>query len=100
MEGYSVRIMPSAQIDALDVVDYVNTLAPEAAEQYFNLLVEKVTSLSKTPEVCSLSRDTQLRIRGYRAMPVNDYIVFYAISGKTVEIRRILYGKRQYEQLY
>ena len=99
MEGYSVRIMPSAQVDALDIVDYLNSLSPDLAQQYFDMLVEKISVLSKSPEEYSQARDTQLRIRGYRTMLVKDYIVFFTITGKKVEIRRILYGKRQYSQL-
>jgi hypothetical protein len=51
------------------------------------------------PERCPLAKDTQLRMRGYRTLLVKNYIVFYVINGKTVEVRRILFARRQYEEL-
>jgi plasmid stabilization system protein ParE len=51
------------------------------------------------PERCPLAKDIQLRLRGYRMLLVKNYIVFYLVSDKTVEIRRILYARRQYEGL-
>ena len=99
MEQYKVKIFPSAQNDLQDIVDYLNTLSPDAAIRYYDLIIEKVGTLTTMPERCPLAKDTQLRLRGYRTLFVENYIVFYVITGKTVEIRRILYAKRQYEGL-
>jgi len=99
MEQYSVKIFPTAQNDLKRIVDYLNTLSPAAAVRYYDLIVEKVRTLQTMPERCALARDLQLRLRGYRLLHVENYIVLYVIKGNTVEIRRILYAKRQYEQL-
>ena len=56
-------------------------------------------SLSDMPERCALARDTQLRLRGYRVLMVEKYLVLFVILSKTVQVRRIIYGKRQYEAL-
>ena len=100
MEEYKVRISPAAQNDFCDIVEHLDTLSPEAAEQYFELFMEKVSLLATSPESSPLARDTQLRLRGYRMLAIENYIVFYVFSGKTVEIRRILYARRQYERLF
>lgn len=99
MEHYKVRIFPTAQQDLKDIVDYLNTLSPEAATSYYDEIVEKVQSLSSMPERCPLCRDQQLKLRGYRKLIVRQYIVFFVIHADTVQIRRILYGRRQYESL-
>ena len=99
MEKYEIKLFPTAQNDLGDVVDYLNTLSPETAMVYYDLLIEKVGTLTTMPERCRLVKDKELRLRGYRALLVNNYIIFYIINGKTVEIRRILYAKRQYEGL-
>ena len=99
MEQYNIKIFPTAQDDLKNIVDYLNTLSSKAAIQYYDLLIEKVGTLKTFPERCALARDTQLRLRGYRLLHVNSYVVFFVINGNTVEIRRILYSKRQYEQL-
>ena len=99
MEQYEVKIFPTAQNDLRDIVDYLNTLSPDAALKYYDLIVEQIGTLQMMPMRCALARDTQLRLRGYRLLPVKNYIVFFVVSGNTVEIRRILYSKRQYQDL-
>jgi len=100
MEEYKVTVSPAAQNDFLDIVEHLETLSPEAAVQYYELFMEKTRMLAKTPESCPLARDTQLRLRGYRMLPIENYIVFYVIIGRNVELRRILYARRQYERLF
>ena len=99
MEQYKIKIFPTAQSDFKDIVSYLNTLSPTAAVRYYDLIVEKIATLQTLPERCTLAKDVQLRLRGYRLLHVENYTVFFVISGDTVEIRRILYAKRQYKEL-
>jgi len=99
MAKYKIKIFPTAQNDLLEIIEYLNTLSPQTALKYYDLIVESIGSLAELPERCPLAKDPQLRLRGYRALLVKSYIVFYVVSGNTVEIRRILYVKRQYEWL-
>lgn len=99
MGEYKVKILPAAQEDMAEIVEYLNTLSPQAALRYYNLLVEKIKSLSDMPERCLKPRDAQLRLRDYRFLTIENYLVFFVIIGDTVQIRRILYGRRQYESL-
>ena len=99
MERYKIKIFPAAQNDLRDIVAYLNTLSPDAAIRYFDLILEKAESLTSAPERCPMAKDTQLRLRGYRTLLVKNYILFYVVNGDTVEIRRILYARRQYEGL-
>lgn len=94
---YNVKVYETAKADLRDIVEYLNTLSPQSAIKYYDLLVEKIKSLEDMPERCQLVKDTQLRLRGYRALYVDNYIVFYVINSDVVQIRRILYAKRQYE---
>jgi len=99
MGKYKVKILPKAQEDMLEIVDYLNSLSEAAALRYYDLIVEKISSLSDMPERCPIARDTQLRLRGYRYLVVEKYLVFFVVIGNTVQIRRILYGRRQYGEL-
>ncbi len=94
---YKVKIYKTAKQDLREIVDYLNTLSPGAAIKYYDLIIEKIGSLAEMPERCALLRDPQLRLRGYRALIVEKYMVFFCVKGDTVQIRRILYGRRQYE---
>ena len=99
MEQYEVRIFPSAQQDLLDVIDYLNTLSKEAAFHYYDRLTSEISSLRITPERCPRPRDLALAAKGYRYLVVGNYLVFYVVSGNIVQIRRILYARRDYKQL-
>lgn len=98
-EIYNVRIYPAAEQDLLDIIDYLNTLSPQTAMSYYDLLTEQIASLSTMPERCPHPRDLALTAKGYRYLIVKDYLVFYRIIGNTVQIHRILYGRRNYQTL-
>ena len=100
MENYDVILYPTAKQDLLDIIDYLNTLSPDAALlRYYDLLTEEIASLSRMPERCPRPKDLALAAKGYRYLIVKDYLVFYVVSGRTVQIRRILYGRRNYQAL-
>ena len=99
MNDYNVRISPTAQNDFLEIAEYVKTFSPEDASQQFDSIVKKAEVLVTSPDSCPYARDSQLRLRGYRMLTIDDYIYFFVISERTVIIRRILYAKRQYDRL-
>lgn len=99
METYKVRIYPAAKQDLLDIVDYLNTLSPDAALRIYDQITEEIRSLSNLPERCPRPRDLALAAKGYRYLIVEKYLVFYVVDHDIVQIRRILYGRRNYQQL-
>lgn len=99
METYKIKIFPTAKQDLEEVIGYLNTLSPDAASKYYDLLVEEIASLSKMPERCPKPKDLALAAKGYRYLIVKNYLVFYVVIGDTVQIRRILYARRDYRAL-
>ena len=99
METYKIKIFPTARQDLEEVIKYLNTLSPDTASKYYDLLVEEIASLSKLPERCSKPKDLALAAKGYRYLIVKNYLVFYVVVGDTVQIRRILYARRDYRSL-
>lgn len=99
MEKYKIKIYPAAKRDLKDIVDYINTLSPDAAVRKYDYIIEKIGSLSQMPERCPMIRDSQLRLKGYRMLIVDNYKALFIVRDNTVQIRRILYGKMQYEWL-
>ena len=97
MENYKIKIFPRAKQDMEEVIDYLNTLSPDVALKYYDLLVEEIAGLSQMPERCPRPKDLALAARGYRYLIVKNYLVFYVIAGDTVQIRRILYARRNYK---
>ena len=99
METYKVKIYPAAKQDLLEIIDYLNTLSREAALRYYDLLTEEIASLATMPERYPRPKDLALAAKGYRYLAVKNYLVFFVVSGDTVQIRRILYGHRDYLSL-
>ena len=99
MEKYEVKIFSTAKQDLLEIIDYLNTLSPETALRYYDKLTEEIGGLSHMPERCPRPRDLALAAKGYRYLIVENYLVFYTISGQTVQIQRILYGRRNYQNI-
>ena len=99
MENYKIKIFPRAKQDMEEVIDYLNTLSPDVALKYYDLLVEEIAGLSQMPERCPRPKDLALAARGYRYLIVKNYLVFYVIAGDTVQSRRILYARRNYKGL-
>ena len=99
MEQYEIRIFPTAQQDLLDVIDYLNTLSQDTALKYYDRLASEIASLSTMPERCPRPRDLALAAKRYRYLVAGNYLVFYVVAGNVVQIRRILYARRDYRQL-
>jgi len=99
MERYELKIFPLAEQDLKDIIDYLNDLSPQVALKIYDEIIENISSFEKMPMRCPLVKNTVLRAKEYRMLMVHNFIVFYVVSGKTVQIRRILYGRRQYEFL-
>lgn len=99
MEQYKVFIYPTAKQDLTDIVDYLNTLSPKTALKYYDMLTEGITGLSTLPFRCPRPKDLALAAKGYRYLLVGNYLVFYVVEDRTVQIRRILYAKGNYQAL-
>lgn len=96
MEENNILIFPQAKLDLLDIIDYLNSLSLQAAIKQYDSIIEKLGSLAVMPNRCPMLKLPQLRQRGYRTLVVDNYSVFFIVNENTVEIRRILYGRRKY----
>lgn len=99
MEKYELKIFPSAEQDLKDITDYLNELSPQAALKIYDEIIDSIASLGQMPLRCPLAKNTVLRAKEYRMLMVHNYVVFYVVNDNTVQIRRILYGRKRYEFL-
>jgi len=98
MEKYEVKLSPAAHRDFLGVAEHLDTLPPEEALPVYDHILTESEVLQNAPATCPYARDSQLRLRGYRVLVINEYIFFFVICGYIVNIRRILYAKKRYER--
>lgn len=62
-------------------------------------LNRRVMRLVDFPLLGVVPKDTRLQKKGYRVLVVDDYLMFYVLKGRTVRIRRVIHGARQYKFL-
>lgn len=102
MDGkYKLRYLTLAYLDLQDIVDYVcnEISAPDAANDLVDKFDEAISRLEMFPFSGPICNNINGLKDEYRFLVVENYMVFYVVFDDIVEIRRILYGKRKYEDL-
>lgn len=103
MTKYNVDVSEPAERDVLDIARYISAelTAPEAALETVEALFGGMQSLNENPQRQGLVRDERLAAKGYRALPVKNYLIFYIVSeqAQMVDIIRILYNRRDWVNL-
>lgn len=87
-----------ARQDLQDIYEYITytLLAPDAAKNTTNKIMDAVHGLENMPERNPLYKDEPWHSQGVRFVPVKNYLVFYTINTQTdtVSVARIMYGAR------
>ena len=96
MEGYDVLIYPTAQDDLRDIMEELYSSSVSQANEFLQQTVEALQNLRAAPEQPPLAKDSQFRLRGYRALRLGGYIAFYSLWGNTIQLRRIVFSRPQY----
>lgn len=96
---YRIRYLLVANRDLVKIIDYIKADNPVAASELLKKIDESVSRLASMPHSGKIPDDTRLESMGYRILVVSNYLVFYVVTGNTVEIRRVLHGKRNYSFL-
>jgi toxin ParE1/3/4 len=80
-----------AERDYDDIIDYLDTHSPPAANRFATGVATKCRLLSKFPR---LGRARDELHPGIRSVLVGMYLIFYRVTDAAVEIVRILHGAR------
>lgn len=103
MERYKVILAETAERDLVEILGYIGSVLhePKTAERIYFSLKAQIQSLSEMPLRYSAVREEPYRTMGVRRMPAENYSVFYTVDavGKSVAVFRILYGRREWENL-
>lgn len=100
---YSVRYLPIARQDFVDIVRYISTVLqnPVAAESLAAQLIDAVEGLSHFPYANPVYIPIKPLKREYRKLSVKNYLVFYCVDEAKHEviIYRAIYARRNYEKV-
>ena len=96
---YTVRYLKTAENDLIDIFNYIKQDKTSAAATYLERFDHSISQLASNPFMGMVPKDGRLKKIGYRILVVDKYLVFYVVKSKTVQIRRVIHGARQYEFL-
>lgn len=100
--AYKLYITDSANGSLDEIVDYmVNKLKnPKAAIDFLDEVQKKYKKVTENPEMYELVRDSRLAMKGYRKIPVDNYVIIYMVDHeeKEIEIRDIFYCGEDYRR--
>ena len=93
---YKLRFLPLFAEDLGEIVDYISNKLqnPAAAEALVDLIQHAIRERSTCAEAFEPYRSMKERQYPYYRIYVKNYSIFYAVIGDVMEVRRILYNKR------
>jgi len=96
MKKYSVLIYPTANNDLVEIKDYFENKLKTSINNLFSKFDKQMELLEENPYSYPLVKDVYLNQLGYRMVSVDNFLIFYIVKDKTVQIHRFLYSRRDY----
>ncbi len=101
MSKYTLRYLPIAEQDLTEIIDYIqnNLQNPIAAENTLLKIETAILERLESPESFAVWQSKKKRPYPYRRINVGNYTVWYVVIDNVMEVRRILYSRRNEENL-
>ena len=96
---YTVRLLSIAEQDLQDIVAFIAADNVPAAVTLADKIERDLERLARLPFLGRVPNDERLAAMAYRVLVVENYLIFYKITGKTVLVHRILHGARDLPNL-
>jgi len=98
MQPFDIKYLPLFEEDLADIVDYivVSLKNPDAARDLLNTIEQALLDRAKCPLSFEPFDSTKKRPMAYYRIYVRNFTIFYVVfeSDRVMEVRRILYSKR------
>jgi toxin ParE1/3/4 len=98
-KNFRIEYLPVAEQDLTEIIEYIMSDNPDAALSMLNIFDVTISILETFPLSGAVPNDVRLQSLNYRILVVENYLIFYVPFHDSVEIRRILHGKRKYDFL-
>lgn len=98
---YSLRILPIFEEDLLDIVSYISKKLdnPQAANKFVDEVEEAILNRLRNPASFEKFVSVRKREHDYYRIRVKNFTVFYVLIDNIMEVRRILYNKRDFSKI-
>ncbi|MHB0915855.1 MAG: type II toxin-antitoxin system RelE/ParE family toxin [Thermoleophilia bacterium] len=88
-----------AEEDLSEAIAFIAADDPAAAMALADRIEKSLGDLANHPRMGKVPDDPNLIQMGYRYLVVENYLVFYEVETRVVNIHRILHGARNYRDL-
>ncbi len=101
MKKYNIEYSKESKEDLIGIKQYIkyNLQEPEIANKLISNIRKSIKTLKDNPEIYTIIDDDMIRKLEIRKLIVDNYIVFYRIKDDSIEIVRIMYGRRNWINL-
>lgn len=98
---YELRILPLFEEKLQETVDYIAIRLhnPIAAEDFLNAVETAIYERLKAPEAFEPYHSKKYREQTYYTIPVKNYFVFYVVIGHVMEVRTLVYSRRDLSRI-
>lgn len=102
MKKYKVIVSNPAKKDIRDIYSYISNdlFSPEDASNLIRLIEKNIRSLDVMPE--RFRKYEKYKNKNIRICKVKNYLIFYDVNNDKdrVEVTRVLYSARNYDQIF
>ena len=101
MKKYNIEYSKESKEDLIEIKQYIkyNLQEPETANKLITKIRKSIRTLKDNPEIYSIINDDIIKKLEIRKLIVDNYIIFYRIKNDSIEIVRIMYGRRNWINL-
>ena len=100
-ETFDVKLLDPAQADLEGIARlYLSLVGAASARKITDQFFDAFDQLARFPYSGPQMRDAELRMSGYRFLPVEKYIILYRVIGHTVVVYHIFDGRSDYPTLF
>ena len=98
---YELQFLPLFEDDLNEIVDYITYRLrnPLAAERLIDEVEKAIHERLSCAESFEPYRSNRERKHSYYCIPVKNFTIFYVVIGNVMEVRRILYSRRDFSNL-
>ena len=92
-----LKVTDTAQGDLLEIWSFIARDNPKAADKLLTTITKQFDKLLKFPEIGRQRNELLLHLR---SIAVKNYVIFYQLTDKYVEIVRVLHGGRDIRRIF
>ena len=101
MKKYNIEYSKESKQDLIGIKKYIkyNLQEQEIAQKLITKIRTQIDSLKYSPEIYAIIDDDIIKKLEIRKLIVDNYIVFFRIKNDSIQIVRIMYGRRNWINL-